>query len=80
MRHFQVEAKHLRATLPAVEMENLLQERKTPLQARLAERFRQARESGTTADVALLSATLRALKRQLASLDARATTPSTPIQ
>lgn len=68
MRHFQVEAKHLRATLPVVGMENLLQERKTALQARLAERFRQARESGTTANVKMLSATLRAVKAQISAV------------
>jgi len=68
VKHYQVEAKYLRATLPVVGMENLLQERKTALQARLAERFRQARATGTVANVTMLSATLRAVKRQIAAV------------
>lgn len=70
MKHYQVEAKHLRAALPVVGMEHLLQERKAALQAQLAERFRQAREAGAPKpSVALLSATLRAVKAQLARIE-----------
>lgn len=50
----------------------LLLERKAGLEAQIAKRFRQARATGTTANVRTLSAALRALKRQLAVLDARA--------
>jgi tRNA A37 N6-isopentenylltransferase MiaA len=49
-------------------MLKLLQERKAVLEQMIAERFRQARAQGTTADVKQLSATLRAVKRQLASI------------
>ena len=62
-----MEAKHLRAALPVVGMEHLLQERKAALQAQVAERFRQAREAGAPKpSVTLLSATLRAVKAQIA--------------
>jgi hypothetical protein len=43
----------------------LLESRKATLQSMIAERHRQARESGTVADVKQLSATLRAVKRSL---------------
>jgi len=71
VKHYQVEAKHLRAALPVVGMENLLRERKAALQAQVAERFRQARATGTKANVTMLAATLRAVKRQLAALSAQ---------
>ena len=57
----------LRAALPVVGMVTLLEERKATLQAMVAERHRAARENGTTADVAQLSAILRAVKKQIAS-------------
>jgi hypothetical protein len=43
----------------------LVTARKATLELALAERFRQAREAGTTADIKQLSAALRAIKRQL---------------
>jgi hypothetical protein len=46
-------------------MVGLLEGRKATLQAMLAERFRQARESGRQADVTQLSASLRQVKRSL---------------
>jgi hypothetical protein len=60
--------KHLRAAVPVTGMLKLLEGRKEALEAMVAERFRQARENGTEADVKQLSATLRAVKRQLASI------------
>lgn len=62
MKHF------CRTTLPVVGMEHLLQQRKAGLEAQVADRFRQARASGTVANVKLLSATLRAVKRQIGAV------------
>jgi len=66
VRHFAPAVKHLRAAVPVVGMAALLESRKATLQGMIAERFRQARENHTTADVKMLSATLRAVKRQIA--------------
>lgn len=57
----------LRATVPIMGMVKLLESRKVTLQAMIAERHRAARENGTTADVKQLSATLRAVKKQIAT-------------
>jgi hypothetical protein len=65
VRHFAVEAKHLRAPLPVIGMENLLRDRLVALRVQVAERFRQARATGTVANVKLLSAAIRATKAQL---------------
>ncbi len=73
MKHLPVPAKHLRATLPVVGMRRLLEERKAGLEAQVKERFRAARANGATADVKMLSATLRALKRQIAKAKGDAT-------
>lgn len=59
---------HLRSPLPVVGMLALLEDRKATLQAMIRERFRQARAAGTAADVKQLTATLRAVKRQLATV------------
>jgi hypothetical protein len=53
-------------------MRALLQSRKAALEGMIRERHRAAREHHKPADVTLLSATLRAVKHQLASLDRRA--------
>jgi hypothetical protein len=53
-------------------MRALLEGRKASLEGMIRERFRAARENGTAANVTMLSAALRALKRQIASLDRRA--------
>ena len=69
MKHFAVEAKHqgLRAPLPVVGMEHLLEERKAALDAQIRQRFADARAAGAAKpNVSLLSATLRAVKAQLA--------------
>ena len=67
MKRYEVVAKHLRAPIPVVGMEHLLMERKTALQAQVAERFRVARATGVPRpSVSLLSATLRAIKAQIA--------------
>jgi len=66
MKHFAPAAPHLRAAVPVVGMVKLLQERKAALESMVAERHRAAREAGTVADVKQLSATLRAVKRQIA--------------
>ncbi|MGB8294249.1 MAG: hypothetical protein WCG85_02355 [Polyangia bacterium] len=66
MKRFAVEAKHLRAPLVAVEMGELLKERKADLEAQIRQRFADARENGTRASVTMLSATLRAVRAQLA--------------
>jgi hypothetical protein len=60
-------AKPLRASVPVVGMLKLLQDRKAALEAMVAERFRQASEKHSAADVKQLSATLRAVKRSLAA-------------
>jgi hypothetical protein len=65
--HFEPEVRHLRAALPVVGMVALLLSRKEALQAMVAERHRAAREAETVANVKQLSATLRALKRQIAT-------------
>jgi uncharacterized protein (UPF0335 family) len=54
-------------------MRRLLEERKAGLEAQVKERFRAARANGATADVKMLSATLRALKRQIAKAKGDAT-------
>jgi hypothetical protein len=46
--------------------------RKEALETMIRERFRQARQHHKPANVTMLSAALRALKRQIASLDRRA--------
>ncbi len=66
MKSYAVQAKFLRAPLPVVGMKTLLEQRKLGLQAQVAERHRQARATGTTANVKLLSATLRTIKAQIA--------------
>jgi hypothetical protein len=50
----------------APKMVELLVLRKEAVEGQIAERHRQARENGTTADVKQLSAILRAVKRQIA--------------
>lgn len=67
MKHHAPTAPHLRSPLPVVGMVTLLEERKTTLQAMIAERFRQARASGKAANVKQFTASLRAVKRQLAT-------------
>ena len=66
MKRYAPAVAHLRAAIPAVGMLKLLQERKATLQAMIAEKHRAARGNGTAADVSMLSATLRALKRKIA--------------
>jgi len=63
--HHAPAVSHLRAALPVVGMVTLLEDRKTTLQAMIAERFRQARAAGTVANVKQLTASLRAVKAQL---------------
>ena len=46
-------------------MLKLLEARKAALEVTISERFRQARENGTAANVKQLSAILRAVKRQV---------------
>jgi hypothetical protein len=53
-------------------MRALLESRKAALEGMIRERHRQAHENGTKANVTSLSAALRLVKRQLASLDKRA--------
>jgi hypothetical protein len=48
-------------------MRILLEGRKAALEAEIAQRHRAARVTGTTANVTMLSATLRAVKRQTAT-------------
>jgi hypothetical protein len=60
-------AAHLRAAVPVIGMERLLCERKQALEGMIRERFRAAREQGTTANVTQLSGSLRAVKRSLAA-------------
>ena len=60
-------AYHLPVTTAMVE---LLQARVAALEAAIASKFREAREAGTVADVKTLSATLRAVKAQLAAVRA----------
>jgi len=55
----------LRAALQGKGMVTLLESRKATLQAMICERFRQARERGTKADVKQLSASLRQVKASL---------------
>jgi len=57
--------------LPVTTMRALLEGRKAALEAQVAERFRQARATGTTANVSTYSAALRCVRRQLAALDKR---------
>ena len=67
MRHFEPACIHVAAPAPApTKMRALLESRKSALEGMIRERFRAARENGTTADVKMVSATLRALKRQIA--------------
>jgi len=54
--------------LPVTTMHALLVSRKEALEAEIRERFRAARENHTTARVTMLSATLRAVKHQLAAV------------
>lgn len=69
MRHFQVEAKFLRAPLPVIGMEHLLEERKSGLEAQIRQRFADARANRfPKPSVTMLSATLRAVKRHLAAV------------
>jgi hypothetical protein len=49
-----------------MKMRALLESRKAALEGMIRERHRQAREHHKPADVKMLSATLRALKRQIA--------------
>ncbi len=66
MKHFAPETKHLRAAVPMVGMVKLMESRKAALEAMIAEKHRQAREEDSApADVRQLSATLRAVKRQI---------------
>ncbi len=70
MRRYGPACTHLAAPAPApTKMRALLESRKATLEAMIRERFRAARENGTTPNVTMLSAALRALKRQTASLD-----------
>ena len=58
--------KHLgQPAIPAADMVKVLQLRKTAIETIIAERHRVARKNGVEADVRELSATLRAIKRQL---------------
>jgi hypothetical protein len=52
-------------------MRALLESRREALQAMIRERHRAARENGTRANVTMLSAALRALKRQIAATGRR---------
>ena len=72
MRHFEPACIHVAAPAPAPKMRALLDSRKAALEGMIRERFRAARENGTAANVSTYSAALRALKRQLATLDRRA--------
>jgi hypothetical protein len=49
----------------------LLESRKAALEAMIAARFRQARETGKAADVSQLSASLRQVKRSLEAAKGR---------
>jgi len=57
--------------VPARSMRALLESRREALQAMIRERHRAARENGTRANVTMLSAALRALKRQIAATGRR---------
>ena len=73
MRHFEaIIARAVPPAAPAVKMLTLLLSRKAALEGMIRERHRQARQHHKPADVKMLSATLRAVKGQLASLDKRA--------
>jgi hypothetical protein len=61
----------LRAPVAGAALLKLLEARKAALQSMICERHRQAREAGTTAAVAQLSANLRAVKAQIAALDSQ---------
>ena len=68
MKHFAIEAKHqgLRVPLPVLGMERLLMDRKAGLEAQIRQRFADARANRfPKPSVSLLSATLRAVKRQI---------------
>lgn len=67
MKHYQPAVPHLRASVPVVGMLALLEERKATLEGMIRESFRVARETGKAANVSQLSATLRAVKRSLAT-------------
>lgn len=58
----------LRASVSAAGMRSLLGLRRETLQNQIRERFQQAREAHTTANVKDLSAALRQVKTQLAAL------------
>ena len=67
MKRYEVVTKHLRAPLVAVEMGQLLRERKVGPEGQIRQRFADARANRfPKPSVSLLSATLRAVKRQIA--------------
>jgi hypothetical protein len=73
MKHYAPACIHVAAPAPpATKMRALLESRKATLEGMIRERHRAARENGTTANVTMLSATLRAVRAQLAALDRRA--------
>jgi hypothetical protein len=68
VKHYQPAAVHVAPPAPpATSMVALLESRKATLEGIIRERHRAAREGGRPANVKMLSATLRALKRQLAT-------------
>jgi hypothetical protein len=72
MKHFKPAVSHLgQPAVTVLTMRDLLLSRRESLEGQIRERHRQARECGTVADVKMLSATLRQIRRQLASLDNR---------
>jgi len=68
MKHYETKPTFTPPPPPrAVPMLHLLEERRAALQREVAQRLREAREQGRPADVANLSASLRAIKRKIAS-------------
>lgn len=71
MKHYQPQPTHIVPAIPVVTKMELLQDRKRAIELQVAAEHRKARSEFRPANVTALSATLRAVKKQIASCKPR---------
>ena len=70
MKHYAPQPTHIVPAIPAVTKRELLLDRKRGLELQVAAEHRNARAEDRPANVTAMSATLRAVKKQIAGLKA----------